>query len=79
MAGLNLGRPRDIIKALNHSLATKIEASKIESSRMKLGKIIGQGKRPMPTRIMLRLAGRYIFARSFDQLIARLNTLVPPT
>ena len=43
LTGITLDQPRDIIKALNPSLAAMVQKSNIDSNRMKLGKIIGEG------------------------------------
>jgi len=48
LTGIKLGQPRDIIKALNPSLAAMVQKSNIDSHRMKLGKIIGEGNIFMP-------------------------------
>ena len=48
LTGGKLGQPRDII-TLNPQLAVKVEKSKIDSHRMKLGQRIGAGKPFMPT------------------------------
>lgn len=42
---VGMHRPRDIVQALSQSLAAKIKSVQIDSSRMKLGKRIGTGKR----------------------------------
>ena len=44
LTGLKPNKPRDIVKALSPALATKIESARIDTRRMKLGKIIGKGK-----------------------------------